>query len=334
MFIDEVDVFVKGGDGGAGCVSFRREKFVPRGGPDGGDGGAGGDILLEADPSITTLLDFHYQRHYTAERGQHGKGANRHGRGGSDTVLRVPPGTVVSERDTGEVIGDLASGGQRLVVAHGARGGRGNARFATPTNRAPRRADLGRPGEERWIHMELKLLADVGVIGFPNAGKSTLVSRVSAAKPKIGDYPFTTLVPTLGIVGIDEGRSFVIADLPGLIEGAAEGKGLGHRFLRHTERTRLLVHLIDLDPASGRDPLEDYRVVQKELAAYSDALAARPQVVAANKTELPGAEERVQALRRFCESEGLPFHAISAVTGLGLRGLVVDLAARLREPEP
>jgi GTP-binding protein len=334
MFIDEVDVFVKGGDGGAGCVSFRREKFVPRGGPDGGDGGNGGHVLLAVDPGITTLLDFHYQRHYTAERGQHGQGANRHGRSGSDTVLRVPLGTVVSERDTGEVLGDLARAGQQLVVARGARGGRGNARFATATNRAPRRADLGRPGEERWIHLELKLLADVGVIGFPNAGKSTLVSRLSAATPKIGDYPFTTLQPTLGIVRVDEGRSFVIADLPGLIEGAAEGKGLGHRFLRHTERTRLLVHLIDLDPASGRDPLEDYRVIQKELAAYSDALAARPQIVAGSKAELPGTEEPLESLRRFCEGEGMPFHAISAVTGLGIRGLVLDVAARLRGPEP
>jgi len=332
MFIDEVDVFVKGGDGGAGCMSFRREKFVPRGGPDGGDGGDGAHVVLEADPAITTLLDFHYQRHYTAERGRHGKGANRHGKSGVDTVLRVPLGTVVSDRGSRELLGDLTTPGERLVVARGARGGRGNARFATATNRAPRRADLGRPGEERWIHMELKLLADVGVIGFPNAGKSTLVSRLSAATPKIADYPFTTLQPSLGIVRVDEGRSFVIADLPGLIPGAAEGKGLGHRFLRHTERTRLLVHLIDLDPSSGRDPVDDYRVIQKELAAYSEALAAHPQIVAANKAELPGTEERRQAIERFCAAEGLPFHAISAVTGRGLAALVGDLAARLVRP--
>src|SRR5215470_9701074 len=329
MFVDEIDVFVKGGDGGAGCVSFRREKFVPRGGPDGGDGGDGGNVILEADPAITTLLDFHYQRHYTAERGQHGQGANKQGRSGSDTVLRVPLGTTVSERDGGLPLGDLTERGQRLLVARGARGGRGNARFVTSTNRAPRRADLGRAGEERWIHLELKLLADVGVIGFPNAGKSTLVSRLAAAKPKIADYPFTTLQPTLGIVRVDEGRAFVIADLPGLIPGAAEGKGLGHRFLRHTERTRLLVHLIDLDPSTGRDPLADYEAIQEELRAYSEELAARPQIVVVNKVELPGTEVSRAAVERLCADRGLPFHAISAVTGEGLPALVHDMARRL-----
>ena len=329
MFVDEIDVFVKGGDGGAGCISFRREKFVPRGGPDGGDGGDGGSILLEADPSITTLLDFHYQRHYTAERGQHGKGSNKHGASGSDTVLRVPLGTVVSDRGTGERLGDLTTPGERVPVARGARGGRGNARFVSSTNRAPRRADLGRPGAERWMHLELKLLADVGVVGFPNAGKSTLVSRLSAAKPKIADYPFTTLQPTLGIVRIDDQRSFVIADLPGLIEGAAEGKGLGHRFLRHTERTRVLVHLVDLDPSGGRDPVEDWRVIQGELAAYSSELAARPQIVAGSKAELPDTEERRRALERLCAAEGLSFHAISSVTGMGLEGLLHDIAGIL-----
>ena len=331
MFVDEIDVYVKGGDGGAGCVSFRREKFIPRGGPDGGDGGDGGDIVLVADPAITTLLDFHYQRHYNAERGHHGKGANRHGRSGADTELRVPLGTMVADRDSGEPLGDLTAAGERLIVARGARGGRGNARFATATNRAPRRADLGRPGQERWIHMELKLLADVGVIGFPNAGKSTLVSRVSAATPKIADYPFTTLQPSLGIVRVDEGRSFVIADLPGLIPGAAEGKGLGHRFLRHTERTRVLVHLIDLDPASGRDPVDDYHAIQKELAQYSEELAARPQLVVANKAELPGTEAAQRALAELAAAEGVPFHAISAVTGLGVPALMRDVAARLEQ---
>jgi GTP-binding protein len=329
MFIDEIDIFVKGGDGGAGCVSFRREKFVPRGGPDGGDGGDGGDVVLEADRAINTLLDFHYQRHYTAERGQHGKGANKHGRSGADTVLRVPLGTAVSERDTGERLADLTAAGERVTVARGARGGRGNARFVSATNRAPRRADLGRPGEERWIHLELKLLADVGVVGFPNAGKSTLVSRISAARPKIADYPFTTLVPTLGIVRADEHSTFVIADLPGLIEGAAEGRGLGHRFLRHTERTRLLLHLVDLDPANGRDPVEDWQAIERELRAYSEDLAGRPQIVAANKAELPGTDERRLALERFCAGRGLAFHAISAVTGLGLTPLVRDIADHL-----
>jgi GTPase len=330
VFVDEIDVFVKGGDGGAGCISFRREKFVPRGGPDGGDGGNGGSVILEADPAITTLLDFHYQRHYTAERGQHGQGANRHGRSGADTVLRVPLGTVVAERDAGP-LGDLTEPGQRLTVARGARGGRGNARFATSTNRAPRRADLGRAGEERWIHLELKLLADVGVVGFPNAGKSTLVSRISAAKPKIADYPFTTLQPTLGIVRVGEDRTFVVADLPGLIPGAALGKGLGHRFLRHTERTRLLVHLIDLDPSTGRDPLDDYRAIQDELRAYSEELAARPQIVAVNKIELPGTAEARAAVERFCAERGLPFHAISAVTGEGLPALLHEMARRLAQ---
>jgi len=329
MFIDEIDVFVKGGDGGAGCVSFRREKFVPRGGPDGGDGGDGGRVILQADPAITTLLDFHYQRHYTAQRGQHGKGANKHGRSGADTVLRVPLGTSVSKRDSGQVLGDLTVAGERLVVANGARGGRGNARFVSSTNRAPRRADLGRAGEEGWIHLELKLLADVGVVGFPNAGKSTLVSRLSAATPKIAEYPFTTLAPALGIVRVDEHASFVIADLPGLIAGAALGKGLGHRFLRHTERTRLLLHLIDLDPTNGRDPVDDWRTIQDELRAYSPELAARPQIVAANKADLPGTAARRQAIEGFCAARGLPFHEISAVSGLGLSALVRDVADHL-----
>src|SRR5215831_9794052 len=329
MFVDEIDVFVKGGDGGAGCISFRREKFVPRGGPDGGDGGDGGSMLLEADPAITTLLDFHYQRHYTAERGQHGKGANKHGASGSDTILRVPLGTVVSDRDTGERLGDLTAPGERVVVARGARGGRGNARFVSSTNRAPRRADLGRPGEERWMHLELKLLADVGVVGFPNAGKSTLVSRLSAAKPKIADYPFTTLEPTLGIVRADEDHTFVIADLPGLIPGAADGKGLGHQFLRHTERTRLLLHMLDLDPQTGRDPLDDLRDINEELGRYSESLAARPQIIVPNKIDLPEAAARRQAVERYCANGGLPVMPISAATGSGLTELMNAVAAAL-----
>jgi GTP-binding protein len=333
MFVDEIDIFVKGGDGGAGCVSFRREKFVPRGGPDGGDGGAGGSVFVEADPALTTLLDFHYKRHYHAERGQHGEGSNRHGASGDDLILRVPLGTVVTDRDTGEVLGDLTVPGQRVPAVRGARGGRGNARFATSTHQAPRRADLGRPGPERWIHLELKLLADAGVIGFPNAGKSTLVSHVSAAKPKIADYPFTTLAPTLGIVRADGDRTFVIADLPGLIPGAGEGRGLGHQFLRHTERTRLLVHLLDLDPGTGRDPLDDLRVIDAELAAYSPALAARPQIIVANKVDLadgdPAVAATVERICRHCGAAGLPFHAIAAATGRGLPELVRAMAARL-----
>jgi GTP-binding protein len=330
MFVDEIDIFVKGGDGGAGCISFRREKFVPRGGPDGGDGGDGGSVWLEADPRLTTLLDFHYQRHYAAPRGVHGKGANRHGARGADLVLKVPAGTVISDRDSGEMLGDLTEPGQRILGARGARGGRGNARFATSTNRAPRRADLGRPGDGRWLHLELKLLADVGVIGFPNAGKSTLVSRVSAATPKIADYPFTTLVPTLGIVRVDAERTFVIADLPGLIPGAAEGKGLGHQFLRHTERTRLLLHVLDVDPQTGRDPIEDFHAIAAELQAYDPELAGRPQIVVVNKIDLPEAATRRTAVERFCASAGLPCLAISAATGAGLDRLVHAVADRLQ----
>jgi GTP-binding protein len=332
MFIDEIDVYVQGGDGGAGCISFRREKFVPRGGPDGGDGGHGGSVWLEADPALTTLLDFHYKRHYKAQRGVHGKGADRHGASGDDLVLRVPLGTVVTDRDTGEELGDLTARGDRLLAGAGARGGRGNARFASSINRAPRRADLGRPGHGRWLHLELKLLADVGVIGFPNAGKSTLVSRLSAATPKIANYPFTTLTPALGIVGIDAERRFVIADLPGLIPGASAGKGLGHQFLRHTERTRLLLHMLDLDPQTDRDPVDDLAVINAELEAYSPELASRPQIVVANKVDLfaPG-EPRLAAIERHCRSAGLPFHAISAVTGAGLPELLRSIAHRLEE---
>src|SRR2546426_847129 len=324
MFVDEIDIFVKSGDGGAGCVSFRREKYVPRGGPDGGDGGDGGSVWLEADPSLTTLLDYHYKRHYHAERGRHGEGSNRHGASGNDLVLKVPLGTVVADRDTREHLGDLAASGQRILAVRGARGGRGNARFATSTNRAPRRADLGRPGHERWLRLELKLLADVGVIGFPNAGKSTLVSRVSAAKPRIADYAFTTLTPTLGIVRVDDERTFVIADLPGLISGAAEGRGLGHQFLRHTERTRLLLHMLDLDPETRRDPLDDLRVINQELAAYSPALAERPQIVVANKADLPETLARRDAVERHCAAPDLPLHLISAgaiATGVARLGL-------------
>ncbi len=329
MFVDEIDIFVKGGDGGAGCVSFRREKYVPRGGPDGGDGGDGGSVWLEADPALTTLLDYHYKRHYHAERGTHGEGSNRHGASGRDLCLRVPVGTVVTDRDTGDALADLAEPGARALAIRGARGGRGNARFATSTNRAPRRADLGRPGPERWLHLELKLLADVGVIGFPNAGKSTLVSRLSAARPKIADYPFTTLRPTLGIVRVDDERSFVIADLPGLIPGAAEGRGLGHQFLRHVERTRLLLHVLDLDPQTGRDPVDDLAVIDRELAAYSPELARRPQIVVANKSDLPEAADRRASVERHCAVRGLACVVVSAATGAGRADLVRVTAAAL-----
>ncbi|MFQ5897669.1 MAG: GTPase ObgE [Candidatus Methylomirabilia bacterium] len=329
MFIDEIEIFVKTGDGGRGAVSFRREKYVPRGGPDGGDGGDGGSVILEADPRLSTLVDYHYRRRYEAERGQHGLGSGKHGASAPDLILRVPVGTVVTDRESGEQRADLCVPGQRVVVARGGRGGRGNARFATSTNRAPRRAEPGGSGEARWLRLEVQLLADVGVIGFPNAGKSTLVSRVSAATPKIADYPFTTLTPTLGLVRVDEGCSFVIADLPGLIPGAAEGKGLGIRFLRHTERTRLLLHLVDLDPSTGRDPVEDCQLIQDELQAYSPDLASRPQVVLANKIDLADTETRRRAVERFCAARGLPVYATSAVTGQGLSELLRGVTARL-----
>ncbi len=330
MFVDEVEVSVKAGDGGRGCVSFRREKYVPRGGPDGGDGGRGGSVILEADEGLTTLLDFRYRRHYAAARGEHGKGSDKHGASAPDLVLRIPVGTVVRERDTGLLLGELTRDGQRLVVAQSGRGGRGNAHFATSTRRAPRIAEPGGIGEERWLALELKLLADVGVVGFPNAGKSTLVARLSAARPKIAAYPFTTLVPTLGLVRIDDERSFVIADIPGLIPGASEGKGLGLRFLRHVERTRVLVHLLDLDPATGRDPVEDWRFIQHELAEYSPELARRPQILAANKVDVEGSRPRLERIRALAEREGLPLVALSARTGAGLdelRGTIAGLLA-------
>jgi GTP-binding protein len=329
VFVDEVEIHVRAGDGGRGCVSFRREKHVPRGGPDGGDGGDGGSVILEADEGLGTLLDFRYRRHYTAPRGAHGQGSDRHGATGADLVLRVPVGTVVWERPADLLLGDLAQPGERLVVARGGRGGRGNARFATSTRRAPRHAEPGQAGEARTLRLELKLLADVGVVGFPNAGKSTLVARLSAARPKIAAYPFTTLVPALGLVRLDEGRSFVIADVPGLIPGAAEGRGLGLRFLRHLERTRLLVHLLDLDPATGRDAIDDWHAIQAELAAYSPALAGRPQLLVANKVDLEGSGPRLRRVQVFARRRGLLCLPIAARTGEGLDALRAALGAAL-----
>jgi GTP-binding protein len=329
VFVDEVEIHVRAGDGGRGCVSFRREKYVPRGGPNGGDGGRGGSVILEADEGLGTLLDFRYRRHYAAERGGHGEGSDRHGANGDHLILRVPVGTTVRERDTGLLLGDLTADGERLDIAKGGRGGRGNARFATSTHRAPRHAEPGEPGEERGLRLELRLLADVGVVGFPNAGKSTLVARLSAARPKIADYPFTTLVPTLGLVRLDAERSFVIADVPGLIPGAADGKGLGLRFLRHLERTRVLVHLLDLDPATGRDPVEDWRVIQAELRAYSPELAARPQLVAANKIDLEGAAPRLKRVVAMARRRRLPVLPLAARTGDGLAELRAALGAAL-----
>jgi GTP-binding protein len=329
MFIDEARIWVKAGDGGNGCVAFRREKYVPRGGPAGGDGGDGGDVILESSEHLNTLLPFRYNREFRAARGGHGEGSKRHGADGEDCVLRVPVGTLVFDEASGGKRCDFVERGQRVVVAHGGRGGRGNARFASSTNRAPRRADPGEPGQEARLRLELRLLADVGLVGFPNAGKSTLISRLSAAHPKIADYPFTTLEPCLGVVAVDPERSFVLADIPGLIEGAHAGHGLGTRFLRHIERTRLLLHLVDVSE-TGREPAEDFRVVRAELKQFNPALLDKPVLVAANKIDQPGSEPRRQALEDFCQRQGLDFLALSALRGDGLDKLRYHLGERLQ----
>ena len=345
MFVDEAKIYVKAGDGGNGCVAFRREKYVPRGGPSGGDGGAGGNIILEANPHDNTLLRYRFNREFRAERGRHGEGSNRTGHSSEDLVLQVPVGTVVWDDETGEQLADLAAPGQRFLVARSGRGGRGNQHFAKPWHQAPRESEEGAPGEERHLRLELKLLADVGLVGFPNVGKSTLISRISAARPKIADYPFTTLEPNLGVVSADGGpgkgprdavgRTFVVADLPGLIEGAHTGVGLGIRFLRHVERTRLLAHLIDTSAASDRDPVRDFEIIQGELAAFSEALAAKPMLVVATKLDATTDRARLEALRQFCAAKQLEFCAISAVTGEGVPQLVRAMADALdRLPRP
>jgi GTPase len=340
VFVDEARIWVKAGDGGNGCLAFRREKYVPRGGPSGGDGGHGGSIILEATSQENTLLRYRYDREFRAERGRHGEGSNRSGRSGEDLVLLVPVGTVVYDEESGQPIADLAEDGRRLAVVHGGRGGRGNARFAKPWHRAPTEHEAGQPGEERRLRLELKLLADVGLVGFPNAGKSTLVSRISAARPKIADYPFTTLEPHLGVVSADGtpwGRTFVVADLPGLIEGAHKGAGLGIRFLRHIERTRLLAHLVDVSDGNPRDPVRDFEVIMRELAASSAELAAKPMIVVATKMDAATHPEKCDRLREFATARGLPFYPISAVTGAGVGELVrgiADALERLPHPRP
>ena len=327
MFYDYAKVNVKAGDGGNGIVAFRREKYVPKGGPAGGDGGKGGSIILRADEGLRTLIDFRYQTHYKGKRGDHGSGAKQHGRSADDIVLRVPVGTVVRDADTKKLLGDLRHHGQEIVVAQGGRGGRGNARFVSSTHRAPAFAENGEKGEERWITLELKLLADVGLVGFPNVGKSTIISRVSAAKPKIANYHFTTLEPNLGMVRVDAGRSFVIADVPGLVEGAAEGAGLGHRFLRHVERTRVLVHVVDLSGSEGRDPLEDLAVIRGELERYAPQLNEKPMVIVANKVDLMSDDDRDAALARLSESyPEVRIFPMSAATDSDLNELVYHLA--------
>lgn len=331
MFIDQVKIRVKAGNGGNGVTAFRREKFVPRGGPSGGDGGRGGDVWLEADEGYNTLLHLRYNPEHTAGRGRHGEGSNRHGRDGEDVTVKVPVGTQVFDVETGIILVDFTENGQRLQVAKGGRGGFGNAHFATSTNRAPRYHQDGGIGEEKELQLELKLIADVGLVGFPNAGKSTLISVISAAKPKIADYPFTTLEPNLGVVDLGDFRTFVVADIPGLIEGAHEGAGLGDRFLRHVERTKLLLHLVDVSSISGRDAVSDYEIINRELQNYNPELAARPQIVVATKIDALDEPERLENLKKRALQDGKPFFQISAVTNQGTRELVKAIAQKLDE---
>jgi len=325
MFVDQVKIYVKGGDGGNGMVAFRREKYVPNGGPAGGDGGRGANVVFEVEEGLRTLMDFRYKRHFKAPRGEHGMSKNQHGRGAQDMIVKVPPGTVVTDAATQEVIADLTEHGQRAVVAKGGRGGRGNSRFATPANPAPELSENGEPGQERDVVLELKLLADVGLVGFPSVGKSTLLSVVSAARPKIAEYHFTTIVPNLGMVETEDGRSFVMADLPGLIEGAHSGVGLGHQFLRHIERTRVIVHVIDMAAVEGRDPYEDYLIINKELEEYNLRLTERPQIIVANKMDMPEAADNLAAFKEKL-TEDHPVFPISAFTREGLRDLLFSIA--------
>ena len=333
MFVDQVKIFVKGGDGGKGCVSFRREPYVPRGGPDGGVGGKGGDVVLVAVSHQNTLLPLRYHTEFRADRGRHGGPGNRTGREGRDLEVTVPPGTSARDEATGETLGEVVHEGDRLVVARGGRGGRGNRAFLSNSNRAPREAEGGVPGEERWLRLDLRLIADIGLLGLPNAGKSTLLSRISAARPRVGDYPFTTLTPVLGVVLVDD-QSFVAADVPGIIEGAHEGAGLGLRFLRHVERTRALLHVIDASGTSGRDPVSDLRLVREEVARWEPSLLERPQLVAATKRDVVGAKDPLPALRVESLHLGLEVVAVSAVTGEGLSELKRRLLALLGTARP
>lgn len=325
MFIDQVSIYVKSGDGGNGIVAFRREKYVPLGGPAGGDGGRGGNVIFEVDEGLTTLMDFRYNRHFVASRGENGMSKNKHGKNAEPLIVQVPPGTSVKDEATGNILADLTKHKEQVTIAKGGRGGRGNVKFATSRNPAPNIAENGEPGVERDIQLELKLIADVGLVGFPNVGKSTLLSVVSAAKPKIADYHFTTLAPNLGVVETEDQRSFVMADLPGLIEGAHEGIGLGHQFLRHVERTRLLVHIIDIAGVEGRDPYHDYLQINEELKKYDEQVIERQQIIVANKMDMPNAEEN---LRKLKDKVDIPIYAISAITKSGLKELlyaIVDL---------
>jgi GTP-binding protein len=338
MFVDEAKIYVKAGDGGNGCVAFRREKYVPRGGPSGGDGGLGGSIYLEANPNDNTLLRYRYNREFKGDRGRHGEGSNCTGVSGDDMILQVPVGTLVYDEDGVSLLADLRRPGQRVLVAQGGKGGRGNQHFAKPWHQAPREKEEGELGEERRLKLELKLLADVGLIGFPNAGKSTLISVISAARPKIANYPFTTLEPNLGVVnadggtgghGTELGRTFVVADLPGLIEGASEGAGLGIRFLRHVERTRLLAHLIDTSDMAEMDPVKAFEIIEGELGAFSETMLEKPMIVVATKLDATTDQTKLEELRAFCSKKGLAFHAVSAPTGDGVKELVRAMADAL-----
>ncbi|MDW7673889.1 MAG: GTPase ObgE [Bacillota bacterium] len=335
MFYDQAKIYVKGGDGGNGMVAFRREKYVPEGGPSGGDGGKGGNVIITTDPGLKTLVDFKYKRHYKADRGEHGQSKNCHGKSAGDLIIKVPLGTIVKDADTDEILADLVAEEQSYSVVKGGRGGRGNTRFTSAQNRVPTLAENGEPGEEKWVQLELKLLADVGLVGFPNAGKSTLIGRISAAKPKIGDYPFTTITPNLGVVSVGEGNSFVVADIPGLIEGAHTGVGLGHEFLRHVERTRLLLHIVDIAGTEGRDPVDDINIINSELQKYDERLAKRPQLLVANKIDVPGTEENIAKVQAAFPEQQL--YAISAATGQGVDQLINEVAKLLEtlvEEEP
>lgn len=330
-FIDEAKIYIKSGDGGRGCVSFRREKYVPHGGPNGGDGGDGGDVVMIAKRNMSSLLDHRYQQHYRAKRGEHGKGKDQHGKNAEDLFIPVPLGTVIKDKESGEILGDLTGDNETLIVAMGGKGGKGNARFVSSTNQAPKNAEPGGEGKEMTLLLELKLLADVGIIGFPNAGKSTLISKISAARPKIADYPFTTLVPNLGVVSYGDGNTFVIADIPGLIEGAHEGAGLGIQFLRHIERTRVLIHLIDLSPITNRDLIEDYVAMNHELQSYNEELYKKPQIVAANKIDITQVGERLEELEKYCGNKGIKVFPISCATGEGVQDLIWGIVKELEK---
>ena len=328
QFVDYVKISVKAGDGGRGCVSFRREKYVPKGGPNGGDGGRGGHVIFRATKALNTLLDLRYKREYKAERGQHGMGKKMHGRDGKDLIIPVPVGTIIKDADSGDVIIDLDSEGMEIIIAKGGKGGLGNAHFATPTRQAPRFAQKGEEGGDRHLILELKLIADVGLIGLPNAGKSTLLSAISSAKPKIADYPFTTLTPMLGVVRLENYRSFVVADIPGLIEGAHKGVGLGYQFLRHVERTSMLLHLVDISSMGEGDTIENFEKINKELELYSPELTRKPQVVVGTKLDIAGDRKRFNRLARYCKTKALDFFPVSAVTGTGIKRLLLYLSAK------